>query len=192
MAQCSRPCLRGVGRRGVLATGLVVAPALLRPAFADDPAALPPQPGDRFAHLTGPRKGQVVADGDLPLGGPQVQAYPIDIKSGLVRDQSRLNLVILARFDPATLSAETRARAADGVVAYSGVCTHQGCAVNMWVTSKSALYCSCHGSTYDPRDGAAVIAGPAPRSLPSLALATADEAPFVTGGFSGHVGPTQQ
>ena len=190
MTECRKNCACNTGRRSLLGAGLALAPWLLRPASADDAAAMPPQPGDRFAFLTGDKTGQVVKAGDLPLGGPQAQAYPIDIKSGVVRDQSRLNLVILARFDPAALSAETRARAADGVVAYSGVCTHQGCPVNMWASSSNVLYCSCHGSMYDPKDAAAVVGGPAPRPLPSLALAMADGVPYVTEGFATRVGPT--
>ena len=108
--------------------GLALAPLLLaRPARTaeEGEAAKPPAPDDRFVFLTGPKKGQVVRAEDLALGGPQVQAYPM-APDGTVRSDSRLNLVILARFDPTALSDETRARAADGVVAYSAICTHQG------------------------------------------------------------------
>lgn len=191
MGSCRTSCPWTPGRRTILGTGLALAPWLSRPAGADDPAALPPQPGDRFAYLTGEREGQIIKATDLPLGGPQVQAMPIDPKSGVVRDGSRLNLLVLARFDPAALDADTRARAAGGVVAYSGVCTHQGCPVNMWASDKGALYCSCHGSMYDPKDGAEVVGGPAPRRLPSLALALDKDVPYVAGGFSGRVGPEQ-
>lgn len=191
MATGRKPCLWTPGRRTLLGAGLALAPWLGRQADADDPAALPPQPGDRFAYLTGERKGQIVKAADLPLGGPQVQAMPIEPKSGVVRDGSRLNLLVLARFDPAALDGDTRARAAGGVVAYSGVCTHQGCPVNMWASDKRALYCSCHGSMYDPKDGAEVIGGPAPRPLPSLALAIDGDVPYVAGGFSARVGPEQ-
>ena len=128
---------------------------------------------------------------DLPLGGPQVQAYPADPKTGLVRDGSRLNLVLLARFKPDALAAETRSLAADGVVAYSGVCTHQGCPVNMWSSDQDVLYCSCHGSMYDPRDGAHVVGGPAPRPLPALGLKMNHGAPVVAESFNGRVGATQ-
>ena len=43
---------------------------------AEDPAALPPLPGDHFVFLSGPKKDQVVLVADLALGGPQMQAYP--------------------------------------------------------------------------------------------------------------------
>src|SRR6476620_8979797 len=111
-----------------------------------------PAPHDRFAFLTGPKKGQVVRAEDLALGGPQVQAYPM-APDGTVRSDSRLNLVILARFGPAALSDETRARAADGVVADSAICTHQGCPVNMWSKERNAVVPRLHLRSQKRRRG---------------------------------------
>jgi Rieske Fe-S protein len=180
----------------VLGLGLAVTPMLGGTTQAQDshpegPASLPPQPGDHFAFLAGPRKGQIVKVDDLALGGPQSQVYPVDPASGLVRNGSRLNLIVLARFDPSTIAAPTRERAADGVVAYSGVCTHQGCPVNMWSSDQGVLFCSCHGSMFDPKDAAQVVGGPAPRPLPSLPLKVDQGMPVVAEAFSAHVGPTQ-
>jgi Rieske Fe-S protein len=110
---------------------------------------------------------------------------------GTVRNDNRLNLVILAKFDPAALSDETRARAADGVVAYSAVCTHQGCPVNAWSKDKNAFVCSCHGSVFDPKKGAQVIFGPAPRPLAALGLKLKDGVVTVASTFSGRVGGEQ-
>ena len=50
-------------------------------------------------------------------------------------------------------------------VAYSAVCTHQGCTVAF---NNGQLACPCHGSVFDPANGAAVVAGPAPRPLPEI------------------------
>src|ERR687896_110385 len=50
-------------------------------------------------------------------------------------------------------------------VAYSAVCTHQGCTV---AYKDGNLACPCHGSIFDPADGAAVVAGPAQRPLPEI------------------------
>jgi Rieske Fe-S protein len=170
--------------------GLALSGLLGRAAHAgDDAAELPPSPDDHFVFLTGPKKEQVVLVEDLPLGGPQMQAYPV-APDGTVRDGSPLNLVVLARFDPATLTEETRVRAADGVVAYSATCTHQGCPVNMWSKDRKAFVCSCHASVFDPVNGAEVIGGPAPRALPSLALKVKDGAVIVASTFSGRVGAT--
>jgi rieske iron-sulfur protein len=172
-------------RRAVL--GLALMPLLVSAARADNPAAMPPQPDDRFAFLIGPKKGQVVKVDDVVLGAPQVQAYPVG-QDGTIRNESRLNLVILARFDPAKLTEETRARAAEGVVAYSGICTHQGCPVNMWSKDRDAFVCSCHGSVFNPRNGAEVMVGPAPLPLPALGLKVVEGAVAAASTFIGRVG----
>jgi rieske iron-sulfur protein len=175
-------------RRAVLGAGLGLMPLLAGAAKATDADAMRAQPGDRFVFLAGPNQGQVVKRDDLPLGGPQVQTYPVN-PGRVVRNGSPWNIVLLARFDPSQLSADTLARAADGVVAYTAVCTHQGCPVNMWSDEKKAFVCSCHGSIYNPRDAGAVLWGPAPRPLPSLGLKLQDGAPVVAAGFSARVGP---
>jgi len=184
-------CAPCYGRRAVLGPvfALALAPLLVGVARAED--ELPPQPGDRFVFLTGPNKGQVVRLDNLAMGGPQVQVFPAG-PDGTVRNGTPLNLVILARFDPAELSDETRERAAEGVVAYSAVCTHQACPVNMWSKARDGFVCSCHGSVFDPKNGAAVLDGPAPRPLPSLGLKIADGAVAVASGFSSRVGGTQK
>src|SRR5262245_512636 len=175
-------------RRAFLGLALTGALGLAARA-ADDAAALPPSPDDHFVFLTGPKKQQVVLVEGLTLGGPQIRACPA-APDGIVRNASRLNLVVLARFDPAALTDETRAHAADGVVAYSAICTHQGCPVNMWSKDRKGFVCSCHGSVFDPFNGGEVIVGPAPRSLPALALKVKDGVIVVASTFSGRVGFT--
>jgi ubiquinol-cytochrome c reductase iron-sulfur subunit len=66
---------------------------------------------------------------------------------------------------------------AEGIVAFSKICTHAGCAVSLYRTPKfapdspkPALVCPCHYSTFDPAVGGKVIFGPAPRPLPMLPL----------------------
>src|ERR1700746_1552991 len=100
--------------------GLALTPLLVGTVRADDAAAMAPQPNDHLVFLTGPKKEQVVKIDDLAIGGPQVQVYPA-APGGTERNKSRLNRLIRARSDPAILEEETRARAAEGVVAYSGV-----------------------------------------------------------------------
>jgi cytochrome b6-f complex iron-sulfur subunit len=50
-------------------------------------------------------------------------------------------------------------------VAYSAVCTHQACEV---AYNDGQLACPCHGSIFDPADGAAVLNGPAQQPLPEI------------------------
>ena len=88
--------------------------------------------------------------------------------------------------------------APDGIVAYSKICTHAGCAVALYRTPSfdpaepaPALVCPCHYSTFDPATGGTVTFGPAGRALPQLPLEVDADGFLVAGGnFSGPVGPS--
>jgi rieske iron-sulfur protein len=125
---------------------------------------------------------------DIPIGGPPVLAWPMDPASKTVRKDSRLNKILLLRLDPAALVGSTKDRAADGVVAYSAICPHAGCEVNGWVAEQQILECSCHYSHYNPREGAAVMDGPASRALPALPLKLVDGKLAVAKPFTSRVG----
>ena len=89
------------------------------------------------------------------LGGPPVRAWPKDPKTSVVRDGSRLNEILVIKLDPAELDDETRARSAEGIVAYSVICAHAGCPITGWVKGasgdKDVLKCFCHNSEFNPR-----------------------------------------
>jgi rieske iron-sulfur protein len=177
-------------RQALFGAALALYPLLNIPARADDQpdeTAKGPQPGDHLVFLSGPKKDQPARVEDLELGGEQMQAYPADPK-GLVRDGTPLNLVLLVRVGDDGLDEQTRTLAADGVVAYSAICTHQACPVIQWSTEKKAMVCSCHGSTYDPRNSAKVIFGPAPLPLAGLPVKSENGLLIVAGGFNGPIG----
>jgi Rieske Fe-S protein len=135
----------------------------------DDPAAVRPKPGDLLIKAGDAGSTPLTAN-DIPLAAGYTAAWAMDPADKTVRSGSRLNQVLLLRFDPASLAADTRARAADGVVAYTSICTHNGCDIDQWLASEQQLFCSCHESIFEPRDGARVVDGPAPRALPALPL----------------------
>ncbi len=54
-------------------------------------------------------------------------------------------------------------------VAYSVVCTHQSCVV---LYRDGELRCPCHGSVFDPAQGAAVVRGPAREPLQEVEVGT--------------------
>jgi Rieske Fe-S protein len=124
-----------------------------------------------------------------------VHAWPKDPKTSVVRSASRLNEILIIRLDPAELDEQTKARAVDGILAYSAICSHAGCPVTAWVKSdvgdKEVFKCMCHNSEYDPRAGAQVVFGPAPRRLAALPLMLADTSLSVAGNFIGKVGGVQ-
>jgi rieske iron-sulfur protein len=101
--------------------------------------------------------------------------YPFDPASGKPKNESRLNKLILVRLPEEQMTPETHARSASGVVAYSGICTHQGCEVKTWMSKESVLACYCHASKFNLFDGAKVVSGPAPNPLPAIPLTLAGE-----------------
>ena len=174
--------------KGALAAGL--APPFTETALPDDPKAARPQQGDLFVFVRGDKAGTVIAPADVPAGGAPLFAWPMEPSSKTVRDGSRLNQVLLVRLDADAFDDKTRERSADGVVAYSANCTHALCPVTGWKAERQLLWCPCHNSEFDPRNGADVVFGPAPRPLPALPLKIADGALTAAGTFLGRVGHT--
>jgi ubiquinol-cytochrome c reductase iron-sulfur subunit len=107
--------------------------------------------------------------------------------------------VIVVHVDALTLElpAERRSWAPDGLLAFSKICTHAGCAVSLFrhplneeTSGPPALVCPCHYSTFDVRRAAKVTLGPAGRPLPQLPLRLDAQRRLVAGGpLSGSVGP---
>jgi rieske iron-sulfur protein len=185
----SARAVEGSTRRGFLAVlsafGWNLATAIV-PALAE-PASERPKEGDFLVAIEG-EKPDALAPADIPAGGPPVLAWPMDAADKTIRKESRLNKILLVRLDPTTLVGVTQERAAEGVVAYSAICPHAGCEVNVWSAEQQILECSCHFSHYNPREAAAVIDGPATRALPALPLKIVDGKLAVAKPFTGRVG----
>jgi rieske iron-sulfur protein len=179
-------------RRSVLQAALGTGLGLLLPesarAQSADPRNARPQEGDRLVYADGDQKGTPIKLAALPVGGPPVTAMPQDAASGMVRDGSRLNQILLVRLDPARLQGDTQGRSAQGVVAYSAVCPHAGCDGFAWTAEKQMFKCPCHDSEFDPADAARVTGGPATRRLPALPLKITDGVVVVAGAFTARVG----
>lgn len=174
------------GRRRVIriaTAGLAAAGLGLRTGLAQAQVAA----GDRLVLDDEEGKPVPLTAADIKPGKP-VLAFPFDAAKGAARNDSRLNKVVLMRFDEAQLDAETRARAAGGVVAYSAICTHQACEVKTWLSKEQALVCFCHSSKFLPLKGSAVASGPATRPLPALPLKLEGELLVVAGPFSAQPG----
>ena len=108
--------------------------------------------------------------------------------------------LVVVRLDPTTLAlpAGRASWAPDGIVAYSKICTHAGCAVSLYrsplfspVEPGPALVCPCHYSTFNPATGGTVEFGPAGRPLPQLPLVVSAGGELQAGGnFSQAPGPS--
>jgi rieske iron-sulfur protein len=179
-----------------LATGACLATCSAASADEDQPGSDErPQKADLLVLSEGDHADEIIKPADLKLGGPPVRAWPKDPKTSVIRKGSRLNEVLVIKLDPAELDDETRPHAADGIVAYSAICAHAGCPVTAWVKQdggdKDVFKCVCHNSEYDPRQGAEVVFGPAPRRLAALPLVISDGSLTVAAPFIGKVGAQQ-
>jgi len=187
---------RLLGAAGTLAGGAlgaaVVAPALsLGPAF--ETSKLLKTPWRRGRRLVDKEGRPWVAD-DIERGAFYT-AYPEGADIDLIAAP-----VIMVRLNPAEmkLPAGREGWAPEGIVAYSKICTHAGCAVALYrnplftpVEPDRALVCPCHYSTFDPATGGTVLFGPAGRPLPQLPLLIgADRGLRAGGNFSAGPGPS--
>ena len=108
--------------------------------------------------------------------------------------------LVLVRLEPARLQLppERSGWAPRGILAYSKICTHAGCAISLYrkplfppTGQRPALVCPCHYSTFDPAAAGRVLFGPAGRNLPQLPLMIdADGGLRAAGNFSAPVGPS--
>ena len=131
--------------------------------------------GDQLTYAAGGQAGQPIKASDLQPN-TAVLALPQN------KTENQNNTIILARLAPG--------QGAEGLVAYSAICTHLGCSVLGRLDRENHIACPCHASRFDPRNNAAVIGGPAPRPLPSLPITVAQDGVITAnGGFSGEIGP---
>lgn len=174
-----------------LAAALAVPVASVGPAVGDSPTETPWRRGRRLVGSDGkPLRVEDVAAGAFVTALPE-GADPRELGSP----------VVLVREDPATLRLPPERRGwatPEGIVAYSKICTHAGCAVALYrspnyqpTSEPPGLACPCHYSVFDPRTGGTVVSGPAGRGLPQLPLEVDASGELrAAGGFSGPIGPS--
>ena len=170
-------------RREVLKSALVLGFGFRQ----DDQPSIRPKEGDLLVKAGDAGNTPLTPD-DIPLAARHTLAWAMDPADKTVRSGSRLNQLLLVRFDADTLAPETRTRSAAGVLAYTAICTHNGCDIDDWLAAEQHLSCSCHASSFDPKDGARVVDGPAPRVLPALPLKIVDGKLVVAKPFTSPVG----
>jgi quinol---cytochrome c reductase iron-sulfur subunit len=148
------------------------------------------------------RRGRrLVRDDNVPIRAADVErgTFYTAFAEGAPHDTIGAPLV-LVRLDAAALRLPRARRnwAPEGILAYSKICTHAGCAISLYrdplfpaVESKPAFVCPCHYSTFDPATGGTVLFGPAGRNLPQLPLTIdVDGHLRAAGNFSSPPGPS--
>jgi ubiquinol-cytochrome c reductase iron-sulfur subunit len=191
----------GISRRKALVGAAGLAGAGLTAALVLPVTALGPKLGDAPNDTPWRRGRRLVTPDGAPLRADDLEigAFASALPEGA--DKRELGSpVVVVRIAPGTLRLppERRGWAPRGILAFSQICTHAGCAVTLFrypvyePTSRGpALVCPCHYSTFDVRRAAKPIFGPAARPLPQLPLAIdADGVLVANGGLSGSVGPS--
>jgi ubiquinol-cytochrome c reductase iron-sulfur subunit len=176
----------GVSRRRLLGGAGVAAGTTLAVALAAPLASLGPAVGDSIVETPWRRgvrvvdeKGRPLTAADVPPGS-FVTAFP---EGGDKRELG--SAIVLVHEDV-------------GILAYSKICTHAGCAVALYrsptyepTSDPPGLACPCHYSVFDTRHGGRVVAGPAGRPLPRLPLQIGAGGELrAAGGFSAPIGPS--
>jgi ubiquinol-cytochrome c reductase iron-sulfur subunit len=195
----------GFGRRKLIRNSLIGAMVLLPLPAVVLLRDLGPLPGDRKVHTIWGRDVRVLRDGSFePLRpseleiGSLVNAMPATFEDLPEEGPERINErakspVIVVRMRPSdiTPAAGRENWSIDGILAYSKICTHVGCPINLYEQNTHHLLCPCHQSTFDLADNGKVVFGPAARNLPQLPLDVDDEGYLVAqSDFTEPVGPS--
>ena len=191
----------GLGRRSLikrtmgLSLGLIgLSPLLL---LRD----LGPLPAKEFDTTSWEKGTRLVTDpGNRPIKpsdlevGAVAQVLP-QLRAGEERTLNNIgkDAVLLIRLRPEEfqLTPEKLAMTHEGIIAFSKICSHMGCAIALYEQQTKHLLCPCHQSTFDVPRGAKVIFGPAARPLPQLGISVDSEGYLVAQNpFSEPVGPS--
>jgi ubiquinol-cytochrome c reductase iron-sulfur subunit len=191
----------GISRRGLLTvTGGLAGAAVVGAAAAPLASLGPPasvlhqNPWKRGIRLVDD-EGNAYAAADIQIGSfytalPEGQSAE-GLGAGL--------LVIRLPASMIHLPAARRSWAPDGIMAYSKICPHAGCAISLYrypldpqtAPFPPAFTCPCHYSTFTPGNGGQLIFGPAGRELPQLPLMIDSDGKLrCAGPFDSDIGPS--
>jgi ubiquinol-cytochrome c reductase iron-sulfur subunit len=182
----------GAGAAGTALSAALLAPAAsLGPLLESDPLVRTPW-----------RRGRLLVDEvGRALHADEIEEEAFYTAYPLHADREQLGApLVVVRLNPDELQLppERAGWAPGGIVAYSKICTHAGCAIALYrkptfeqTQPRPALICPCHYSTFDPARAGEVIFGPAGRNLPQLPLLVDRSGRLrAAGNFSGPVGPS--
>lgn len=192
----------GISRRGLLTCASCVAGGAIVAAVATPVASLGPaakalhaSPWHRGLRLVNDMTAQPYTAAEIQIGSfytalPE-KADPEALGAGV------LLIRLPARY--IHLPSSRHGWAPHGLMAFSKICPHAGCAISLYryptyaptSVAQPAFTCPCHYSTFLPGRGGEVVFGPAGRELPQLPLMVdADGYVRAAGNFDADVGPS--
>jgi ubiquinol-cytochrome c reductase iron-sulfur subunit len=191
----------GLGRRSLIKRSLLGAAGLIGLSPLVLLRDLGPVPKKQLEKTSWKAGTRLVTDpGDRPIKasdlevGAVAQVQP-ELPAGTKRTLENIGVdaVLLIRLRPEefNLDSERLSWTHDGIIAFSKICSHMGCAVALYEQQTKHLLCPCHQSTFDVTRAAKVIFGPAARPLPQLAITVDSEGYLVAKQpFTEPIGPS--
>jgi len=163
----------GLGRRSLIKRSMGVALGLIGLSPLVLLRDLGPLPKNEFATTNWAAGVRLVTDpGNRPIKpsdleiGAVAQVLPA-LPEGTERTLENIgkDAVLLIRIRPEefNLDAQRLSWTHNGIIAFSKICSHMGCAVALYEQQTKHLLCPCHQSTFDVTRAAKVIFGPAAR-----------------------------
>jgi ubiquinol-cytochrome c reductase iron-sulfur subunit len=192
--------VEGISRRRLLGTAAGAAGAAMGAAIVVPLASLGPSVNDRLRESPWADGVSLVDENGLAVPADHLETGSFLTAFAHGSDREALaSSVVVVRVEAGKLSlpADRESWAPRGILAFSKICTHAGCAVNLFRsplypprTPGPALVCPCHYSTFDVLHGGTVVFGPAGRPLPQLPLRIDSRGMLIAAGpLSGNVGP---
>jgi ubiquinol-cytochrome c reductase iron-sulfur subunit len=190
----------GITRKRLLLTATAGAVGTVGAAFALPALSLGPNASSELTKSPWRRGRRLVDEHDQPLRADEIAvgSFRTAFPEGADKEQLASSVMVVRIPEKELeLPSDRRTWAPMGILAFSKICTHAGCAVALFRyptfparSPKPALVCPCHYSTFDVAQAAKVVFGPAGRPLPQLPLEVDGQGYLVAGGdFSGRVGP---
>jgi ubiquinol-cytochrome c reductase iron-sulfur subunit len=190
----------GITRRKLLAGAAGLAGAGLITAAASPLASLGPAMSG--IHETQWRRGvRLVDDKGRPYSAEEIEIGSFYTALPEHGDAELLGAgLLVVKLAPGYihLPPARRGWAPQGILAYSKICPHAGCAISLYryplyqpTSDGPAFTCPCHYSTFLPGEGGRLVFGPAGRALPQLPLMVDGEGYLrAAGEFHEDIGPS--
>jgi len=191
---------QGISRRTLLVGAGGAAGAAVLTAAATPLASLGPTPGP--LHRTPWARGvRLVDDEGRPYLATDIHIGTFYTALPEGKDPESFGagiLVVRLPVEFISLPPARRGWAPDGILAYSKICPHAGCAIALYryptyapTSQVPAFTCPCHYSTFLPGEGGRLVFGPAGRALPQLPLMVDGDGHLrAAAGFHEDIGPS--
>jgi rieske iron-sulfur protein len=151
-----------------------------------------PVKGDTFVFIDGPNKGKDVSLTDVVADAEPVKVQAKDPDTGKVREDDGNTdhaTVLLYRVAPEKIPDDMKGDTAEGVIAFSSVCTHLGCLLSDWLPTTHEMRCPCHEATFAFLQEGKNTGGATARALPQVPVKAVAGKLVVADKIVGWIGP---